>query len=197
MRHEEENAMPAPKPLTDAPIYQLKVTLHDSKPPIWRRIQVPGDISLAKLHRILQVALGWTDAHLHEFRVGGTAYGVPDREFGMDVKNEKTVRLQQVAPGEKARFTYTYDFGDDWEHDILVEKILPPDPATYYPRALAGARACPPEDSGGIWSYPELLEALRDPEHPEHEEMLEWVGEDFDPEDFDLEDIDAALRRMR
>lgn len=189
--------MPTPKQSTTSRIYQLKVTLRGSKPPIWRRIQVPGDVTLAKLHDILQVAMGWTNSHMHQFITGAGYYGVPDRESGLDIKSERTARLERIAPAEKIRFIYEYDFGDSWQHEILVEKILPPEAGVRYPLCITGKRSGPPEDCGGIWGYEELLAATRDPENPEHEEMLEWVGDDFDPEAFDLEEINAALQRLR
>jgi hypothetical protein len=175
-------------------IYQLKVTLRESKPPIWRRIQAPSDISLARLHQILQVVMGWTDSHLHQFIVGGTIIGVPDPDFGVEVKNERTVRLSQVVRGEKSKFVYEYDFGDGWQHDILVEKVLQAEPGARYPICLAGKRACPPEDCGGVWGYDDLLEVIRNPDNPEHDEMLEWLGGDFDPEAFDVDAVNQELR---
>jgi hypothetical protein len=181
----------------DEPIYQLKITLMGSKPPIWRRVQVPGSISLYKLHQILQVVMGWEESHLHQFKFGRVYYGEPDPDFRDDMKNERRAKLMEVAPNEKDRFIYEYDFGDSWEHDILVEKILPAEPGTAYPFCLTGKRACPPEDCGGVWGYESLLEAIRDPNHPEHEEMLEWVGEDFAPEAFSLDETNEALGSIR
>ena len=184
-------------------IYQIKVTLKHSKPPIWRRIQVRGDTRLDKLHHILQTVMGWWDAHLHQFIVGGRGhiyYGEPNPDFadwGMDMQDETKVRLYQLAAGEKFRFVYEYDFGDGWEHDLLVEKILPPEEGVAYPRCLKGKRACPPEDVGGVWGYGYFLEAIHDPDHPEHEEFLEWIGGDFDPEAFDLAEVNEALQRLR
>lgn len=195
--------MPTPKETTAKPasqtIYQLKVTLTDSKPPIWRRIQVPADITLSKLHHILQTAMGWSDSHLHQFIVGDTFYGVPDPDAApdMETKNESRVKLSKIAPAEKSRFVYEYDFGDSWEHAILVEKILPAAEGVQYPLCLTGKRACPPEDVGGVWGYDEFLEAIKDPKHPDHEEMLEWADEGFDPEAFDLDAINKALRKMK
>jgi hypothetical protein len=183
-----------------ADIYQIKVTLRDSKPPIWRRIQVPSDINLGKLHRILQVVMGWTDSHLHQFIVGETYYGEPDpdyRAMGMEMRDEKRVKLNQLVRGEKSRLRYEYDFGDSWEHELLVEKILPPEPGVRYPLCLKGKGACPPEDVGGVWGYDSFLEAIADPKHPEHDDMLEWVGGEFDPEAFDLDEVNEALRYVR
>jgi len=184
---------------TPSQIYQLKITLRGIRPPIWRRVQVPGDISLGKLHRIIQAVMGWDDYHLHQFEVDRTYYGPPspkDEFWGFEMKNEHLARLNRIAPREKDKFTYEYDFGDSWKHEILVEKILPPEEGVRYPRCIKGRRACPPEDCGGIWGYENLLEILRDPNHPEHESMLEWSGE-FDPEEFDLEAANEALKFVR
>ncbi len=189
--------MAAPKTPADKSIYQLKVTLKGIRPPIWRRIQVPGDINLGKLHRILQVVMGWSDSHLHLFTSGGMEFGVPDREFGMETRNERTARLSQVVRGEKSKIVYEYDFGDSWEHVVLVEKILPPDPSVRYPTCLKGKRACPPEDCGGVWGYADLLEALADPKHEQHQEMRRWIGGDFDPEAFDLDAVNRQLQQLR
>lgn len=172
-------------------IYHLKVTLRHVKPPVWRRIEVPADIKLGKLHEVLQIAMGWTDSHLHGFRKGRESYGVPDPDFPGDFKNERNVRLDSLA-GEGETLIYEYDFGDGWEHDLKVEKIVPAAPGVHYPRCTAGKRACPPEDCGGPWGYAELLQAIKDPKHEEHEELLEWVGEEFDPGYFDIDEINAA-----
>lgn len=185
-----------PKKADDSAVYQLKVTLKGSKPPIWRRFQVRGSTTLAKLHRILQIVMGWEDYHLHQFIVGGVYYGVPDPDWDLDVKSERWVKLEQVVSDVKDHFVYEYDFGDSWEHEIVVEKVVPPEPDVRYPICLTGKRACPPEDVGGIWGYPEFLEAIHNPEHPEHEAMLEWIGGAFDPEAFDLEAVNQALRRL-
>ena len=150
-------------------IYQIKVTLKHSKPPIWRRTQVPGDVNLGRLHRILQVVMGWEDYHLHQFIVGDDYYGEPHPDYevwGPEMRDEGRASLAQIAPGEKAKFLYEYDFGDGWEHELLVEKILPPEPGVDYPRCLKGKRACPPEDVGGVWGYANFLEAISDPGHP-------------------------------
>ncbi|MGB3203084.1 MAG: plasmid pRiA4b ORF-3 family protein [Nodosilinea sp.] len=182
---------------SDQPIYQLKITLKGARPPIWRRVQVPSDITLAKLHKIIQLAMGWYNCHLHEFEVQGQTYGQPMPEYDFDVLNEQRMRLNQFVTGEKFKFAYLYDMGDGWDHDVLVEKILAPDPDTRYPVCIKGKRACPPEDCGGVWGYAELLEVLRDPNHSEHDEMLEWVGGHFDSEAFDLEEANRQLKRIR
>jgi len=180
-----------------APIYQLKITLRDIKPPVWRRVQAPGNITLAKLHTLIQVVMGWTDSHLHSFQVGDVLYGVPDPDYEFDVKSSRRVRLAEVAPVEKSKIRYEYDFGDSWEHDIVVEKVLPPDPNVRLPVCLTGRRACPPEDVGGVWGYAHFLEIMRNPEDPEHEEMLNWYGAEFDPEAFDAAEITRELQKMK
>jgi Plasmid pRiA4b ORF-3-like protein len=174
-------------------IFQLKIQLARISPPIWRRVLVPGEVDLGELHAIIQTAFGWTDSHLHEFEVGRDRYGTPDRDWGRDdVADESGVRLfRLVREGEK--LTYTYDFGDGWEHWITVEKVTAPAAGARYPTCTAGRRACPPEDVGGPWSYPDFCEAIKNPEHPEHEERLEWVGGSFDPDAFDLAATGAAL----
>ncbi|MBI5251799.1 MAG: plasmid pRiA4b ORF-3 family protein [Desulfomonile tiedjei] len=187
--------MPVKKKSDEKRAYQIKVTLRDIRPPIWRRMLVPCDIRLDNLHRVLQVVMGWTDSHLHEFIIDGVSYGDPslDVDMGDDVENEKRFNLHKVVPGEKSKFHYLYDFGDSWEHEILVEKILPIEKGTRYPVCLAGKRACPPEDCGGAPGYENLLEALKDPSHPEHEEMFEWLPGDFDSEKFDIKSINVEL----
>jgi hypothetical protein len=178
------------------PIYQIKITLRYIAPPVWRRIEVPADIKLGKLHRMLQAVMGWTDSHLHAFRIGRLSYGVPDPEFPDDMKNERTMRLDNIA-ATGDMIIYEYDFGDGWEHELKIEKVLTPEPDMRYPRCTAGKRACPPEDCGGPPGYEHLLEVLRDPKHEEHEEMREWIGRDFDPEEFDLAEVNEMLKNTR
>ena len=187
----------ATKRAQSAPIYQIKVTLKGISPPIWRRLQLRADTRLSDLHHILQIAMGWTDSHLHQFKVGETYYGEPSPDDWMEMRDERKARLSQVAPGEKARLLYDYDFGDSWEHAIVVEKVLAPEPGVHYPVCVKGKRACPPEDVGGIWGYASFLEAIGDPAHPEHEDMREWIGGAFDPEAFDLDEVNATLRELR
>jgi hypothetical protein len=191
--------MPARKAARPAEIYQIKVTLRHIRPPIWRRIEVGSEIKLDKLHRILQEAMGWTDSHLHQFIVGDSFYGQPDPDFDydLDMDDETKVKLNQIVSGEKFKFIYEYDFGDGWEHELLIEKIGPPEDGVDYPRCLTGKRACPPEDVGGVWGYETFLEAMADPTHPEHEVYTEWIGDEFDAEAFDLEGINIGLKRIR
>ncbi len=185
-------------PKTPNKIYQIKVTLKNIKPPVWRRILVPHNTTLLKLHDILQIVMGWKDYHLHEFTIEGSAFGDPENdEYGdRDILNEADYKLNQVIFREGQRFDYEYDFGDGWSHDLLVEKILPRQKGVRYPVCVTGKRACPPEDVGGPWGYEDFLRAIRDPFHSEHEEYLTWIGGEFDPEAFDLEEINAQLRTM-
>lgn len=181
-----------------APVYQIKVELRGAKPPIWRRLEVPADISLARLHAVIQVAFDWDDSHLHVFETPSGEFGVADAELGH--RAEAPVTLEQVAPDVRSKIRYTYDFGDGWEHDILVEKVLDRDETASYPRCTGGRRAAPPEDCGGIGGYADLVEILADPAHPEHEDMLEWLGLDdaaqFDPAGFDATAVSQALSRL-
>ncbi len=176
-------------------IYQLKVTLKDVRPPIWRRVLVP-DISLTRLHEILQVVMGWENYHLYDFEVRGDLYTDPRGKDDLDMEDASQVKLSQIASKEKAKFRYIYDFGDNWQHEVLVEKLLPSEAGKTYPVCVTGKRACPPEDVGGPWGYMEFAEAIQDPEHEQHEELLEWRGE-FDPEAFDLDAVNQELRRLR
>lgn len=192
----ERGKAPRVKPEASSSIYQIKVTLEGSRPSIWRRFQAPGDISLPRLHAVLQIVMGWTNSHLHEFKAGGRYYGEPDPDFGDELKmvDERQARLNQIAPRVRSRFVYEYDFGDSWEHELVVEKILPPEKGVQYPRCLDGKRACPPDDVGGVWGYQDFLDAIRDPDHPDHEDMIAWIGGEFDPEAFDLRGVNGALQ---
>lgn len=173
-------------------IYQLKITLKGIRPPIWRRIQICNDNTLGDLHYAIQGSMGWSDSHLHCFEIVGTEYGsVLDED--PNVKDETRFKLSKLIPIEKFKFNYLYDFGDSWQHEILLEKILEPDPKIKYPICIKAKRACPPDDCGGVWGYAEFLEAIQDPKNPEHEELLEWVGGFFDPEAVDLDEINAHL----
>jgi hypothetical protein len=178
-------------------VYQLKVTLKGSKPPIWRRVMVPGKFSLYKLHQVVQISMGWTNSHLHQFLIDGEYYSIPDPDDSEAVIDEHRYALGRIAPVEKCKFLYEYDFGDSWEHIILVEKILPPEKGCKYPVCLKGKRACPPEDVGGIWGYEDFLEAISDPGHEQHDSYLEWMDGEFDPEEFDLDEINQALQRVK
>ncbi len=184
-------------PKSTALVYQLKVKLRDSKPPIWRRLVVPGSITLYQLHQIIQIAMGWTDSHLHQFIIAGEYFGIPSPEDWQPAMDERRCRLNQIAPSEKVKFIYEYDFGDSWEHEILVEKIQAPEAGIKYPLCIKGKRACPPEDVGGAWGYMEFVEAMHDPNHAAHDSYVEWWGDDFDPEEFDIESVNEALQRIK
>jgi hypothetical protein len=189
---------PTKKPPAQRNIFQLKISLDGVQPPIWRRLQVPGDISLFKLHFIFQIAMGWTNSHLHEFHIAGQYYGTlfEDDWEEREIRPEKDNQLEQVIPGKGFQFRYVYDFGDNWTHTILVEDILEPAERQHYPTCLTGARACPPEDVGGTWGYTEFLEVLADPNHLEQESYLTWAGGKYDPEAFNLDQIDRDLRNF-
>ncbi len=179
--------------------YQLKITLEGVEPPIWRRVLVPGDIKLGALHSVIQEAMGWTDSHLHMFEVGDDRYSDLDFEWeDDDVKDAWKVRLHDVAPKVNDSFIYVYDMGDGWRHEVVVEAIPPSDPRFKgVPVCIDGARACPPEDCGGIGGYEDFLTAISDPSHEEHKNMLSWVGGNFDPEALDLTAINKSLTKLK
>ena len=186
------------------PLYQLKITLRRSRPPIWRRVVVRSDMKLDRLHTVIQVAMGWTNSHLHQFSAGAgfalTFYGTPDPEcagMGNRTLDERRYTIADLAPAARRKIGYEYDFGDSWEHQVAVEKVLPPDAAFRHPVCLAGANACPPEDCGGMGGYYNLLDIMADAKHPEHEEMEEWIGGGFDPAEFDLDGINSVLKRIK
>jgi hypothetical protein len=186
---------PAVRKAPGSTVHRLKITLRGSQPPIWRRLEVPSDSTLEQLHHIIQTAFGWEGYHMWVFQTPAGDYGLADHELGH--RNAASQRLGKAASRPGARLGYTYDFGDDWEHDILIEAVIDAVPGAAYPHCLAGRRACPPEDCGGIWGYQELLEILADPGHDEHAERLEWLGLDsagqFDPATFDIAEVNSAL----
>jgi hypothetical protein len=170
-------------------IYQFKITLLDTKPKIWRRIQIP-DCKLNTLHYHIQAVMGWTNSHLHHFIIGRERYGIPEHlDYNGDgsIIDSKKIMLSDIVPadGKKVAFRYTYDFGDNWEHEVLFERVVNPDPKVKYPVCLDGERAAPPEDCGGTPGYEHLLEVLADPAQEEYHDALRWVGEGFDPDPFD------------
>jgi hypothetical protein len=184
-------------------ILQLQIVLNYLRPAIWRRVRVRGDIPLGLLHAVIQVAMGWTNSHLHHFLVGERYYSDPS--FGLDdysdeeqTLDENQAVLTQVAPHKGDAFLYEYDFGDSWEHVIRVEKIQAPDPSwTAFAECIDGARACPPEDCGGVPGYEDLLETLKHPKREECKELMEWLGGSFDPEAFDLNRVNRHLRKLK
>lgn len=180
-------------------VYQLRIDLVGSKPPIWRRILIDPDRSMHDLHCAIQNAMGWMNSHLHSFEKGGVYFEEPNEEFddlGWGERyDEHDYSIGSVLMFEKDYINYTYDFGDDWQHKIRLEKILPYDPDQPLPACIKGKNACPPDDIGGLWGYYDFLEIINDPEHPEHDEYAEWVGCDTcDPTEFDLQETDMMMR---
>jgi hypothetical protein len=178
------------------PVFQVKITLAEvAKPPVWRRLLVPAAIRLDRLHQVIQATMGWDNYHLHVFSDGRVNYGIPDPELAF--RDERKATLHDLLPREGGRARYTYDFGDDWEHEIVVEKLLAAEPGMAYPVCVAGEGACPPEDCGGAWGYEHLRQVLADPSSQEHEDMLTWLGldkaGDFDPYRFDVDNANRAL----
>ena len=178
-------------------VFQIKVTLMSIFPLIWRRIQTQ-DCTLADLHRLLQIAMGWEFEHLYRFNIGGVEFMDFDMATDNDAQDACDTYLSDVLPARnrRPRFHYLYDFGDQWMHQLVVEERFQPEQGIKYPICVAGQRACPPEDCGGPWGYPDFVETISNADHRRHEETLEWVGGEFDPERFDLESVNKELRRM-
>jgi hypothetical protein len=187
-----ETTRSAPPLKHSTSIYELKITLRDIRPPIWRRLRVRSDVTLLKFHGILQSVMGWMDGHLHQFSAKSKVYGAVDLELP-ERENEKKVLLSQVLGKPKDSLVYEYDFGDGWEHAVVLEQVLEAAPGGKYPYVVSGKRACPPEDCGGTGGYGYLLAVLADPKHLEHAEMVEWVGDSFDPEAFDVGEINRGF----
>jgi hypothetical protein len=220
---------PGNKPESPTPrARQLRITLLGTKPKIWRRVLLPADVSLGDLHAVIQVAMGWEDAHLHEFTrrgkkltrkeedelrrradkldvdlrelTGERTFSDPSFELEF-AEDEFAVQLAEVAPAARSKLSYLYDMGDSWEHEVLVEKLIEPEPGTPILQCLGGEGACPPEDSGGVWGYYDKLDALKDPDHEIHDEAVDWLGDDFDPDAFDVarvnRDLFATCRRKK
>ena len=177
-------------------VYQLKVTLKGVRPPIWRRVLVGDTTTLARLHAILQVVMGWEDSHMHSFKIDGVEYGEPSIDSYVTVKDERRFALGEVVSKVKTKFLYTYDFGDEWQHELLVEEILPIAAEQPLPACVAGKRAGPPEDVGGAWGYMALLEARDNPRHPERENFARLIAA-YDPEAFDLAAVNTRLRQVK
>ena len=180
------------------PIYQLKISLLDIEPPVWRRLQVDGSLTLERLHTVIQKAMGWQNAHLYEFEVRGRRYGVPEPdEPEYEVEPVWKITLREAAPVGGTSFRYVYDLGDGWTHEVLAERIETPTQTLRPPVCVAGDRRCPPEDCGGPGGYEELLKAIRDRDHPEHADMVRWVGRGFNPEAFDVASVNRRLRLLK
>jgi hypothetical protein len=183
--------MSTPKTSAHTNIIQLKVTLRGVKPPVWRRLLMPGTMTLGQLHMAIQAAMGWHDCHLHIFDVGGEPFG--DQRSVDDVADEKRPTLNGLLRSSVVRFGYTYDYGDNWKHKIAIEKSEPAVEGRSYPVCIGGKRNCPPEDCGGAWGYAQLLAIMADPNHPEHADQIDWIGEEFDPNEFNLDCANTVL----
>jgi len=176
-------------------VYQFKISLKGIRPPIWREIQVPETYTFWDFHVAIQDAMGWQDYHLHEFELLKSStgskmnIGIPDEDFGRKVLPGWTQKIADYFSSENRAASYLYDFGDDWEHQIELQKIIPKKRGMSYPVCTNGKRACPPEDCGGIWGYEDLLEIIKDPTHEEYEGMMEWLGGEFDPEHFEVKKV--------
>lgn len=175
-------------------IYQFKITLKHTSPPIWRRIQVPGNLDLIDLHDIIQVFMGWDNDHLFGFVVGGVRYEDNEETGDPSIKGVYETLISSAFTRKGVKGIYTYDFGDNWEHELLVEGIIDPEPGIKYPICIDGKCSCPPEDCGGVGGYYRLIDILKDPKHEEYSDMVEWVGDGIDPEKFDC---DSANRRLK
>jgi hypothetical protein len=181
----------------DDHVVTFRVTLLGTEPSVWRRLEVPSSLALDRLHEILVTAMGWFDYHLHAFEINGRRYGVPDDSFGFDdTLPESEIVLADLVGVGVDRFIYEYDFGDGWQHEIVIESLGEPASDANYPRCVAGDRACPPEDCGGIPGFAEFVEAMADPRHPEHEALRDWYGGDFDPASFSAEQTSLLLRML-
>jgi hypothetical protein len=176
-------------------IYQFKITLREIKPKIWRSIQVPSNYSFWDFHVAIQDAMGWQDYHLHQFTIinpktgESEVIGIADDESFQEIIAGKKAKISKYFLSPKDKANYEYDFGDGWEHEITLEKILPVNANDKYPQCIAGARACPPEDCGGVYGYENLLKIIKDPNHEEYKEQIKWLGGEFNPEDFDHKSV--------
>ncbi len=182
--------------------YRLKISLLYLEPPIWRLVQVPAEMTLANLHEVIQLCMGWTDSHLHQFVVGDNFYAPSDLDDDwsqVKMLDEGKYKLCDLEAEMQNRFIYEYDFGDGWQHEIKIEKVIHPEKnPSGYPVLMAGERACPPEDIGGPPGYENFLAALSDPENEDHREMLDWYGtESFDPDYFEMDGINKILKKMK
>lgn len=178
-------------------VHELTITLLGVEPPVWRRVQVASGVTLSRVHGDIQAVMGWSNSHLHQFAIGDIRYGSPDPDylpaFGDPVHDERKSKLGPLAQ-KGDRFIYEYDFGDSWEHEIVVEQILGAGPGSATSRCLDGSSACPPEDVGGWPGYADFLEAMADPRHPDHDDLSEWIGGRWDPELFNLDGANQALK---
>jgi hypothetical protein len=179
-------------------IYQIQIALKGFKPKIWRRILIPSNMLLSEFHYVIQGVMGWENAHLHQFIKDRIFYSEPLEDLDdLDTEDYTGIRVSDLLESEKDSLIYEYDFGDGWEHLIVLEKILPETSGTLLPVCLSGKMNCPPEDCGGVWGYAEMLEILKQPDHEEYESYIDWLGEEFDPEYFDKDEVNRLLQGMR
>ena len=191
------SALTEPSGQYEGDIVTLKITLKGTRPAVWRRVEVPASCDLAKVHGVLNAAMGWHDRHLHEFDIEGRRYGIPDTDWFPE--GDFTIPEEQVILGDLARvgvrhFTYGYDFGDGWRHSVTIESIAPAEPGVFYPRCTDGRRAAVPEDCGGVSGFADFVEAMASTKHPEHAELKSWYGDDYDPVAFSAEEVSRVLR---
>lgn len=182
--------------MIDGNIYELRIALAENKPEIWRVLQVPASITLRKLHKVIQLVMGWENYHLYSFEKGGIIFGRPDPDFADYTINDNSIPLYCLLKREGDQLSYIYDFGDNWQHQVSLQRILPENPDMKSPLCLDGTNACPPEDCGSHHGYDQYREAMLDPTHEQHEEYLSWRGT-FDPYAFDLLAVNRALRRVK
>jgi hypothetical protein len=179
-------------------IYQIQIALIGFKPKIWRRLLIPSDLLLSDLHKIIQTSMGWENEHLHQFIKNRMFYTVrmKDDDFWDEMANVdyKKIKISDLLTEEGEKIIYEYDFGDNWEHDVILEKILPFDKKMEIPFCLNGKMNCPPEDCGGIWGYSDMLKIIKQPGHKEYNNVIEWLGDEFDSEYFDRDQINKLLK---
>jgi hypothetical protein len=176
-------------------IIRVSITLLDVDPAIWRRIEAPANLSLEGLHDVIQVVIGWADCHLHHFQIGSLRYGAPMPD-DVDTQDGRKVKLATLIDDGERAFEYVYDYGDEWRCVVVLEAAAAMIPGLAYPRLIEGARRGPPEDVGGPWGYGEFLEAIADPKHKRHAELLEWCGGDFDPQQLNITEINRSLASL-
>ncbi len=187
----------APRPYFGGPsVHTLRIELLYVEPTVWRRFVVPSETKLPKFNRMLEAAMGWEGYHLHMFEIADLRFGVLDEDDD-DVIDERRITVKQLLPRVGSQVRWAYDFGDNWQHDVVVEAVEEPSPDARYPICTGGERACPPEDCGGVGGYEELREVLADPCHDEHEHLREWAGAGFDADAFDQMSVTKHLRQVR
>lgn len=182
--------------MTSDRIARIRIQLDDVAPAIWRRVEVPLTSSLKALHDVIQAVMLFEDYHLFQFEIGDRRYGYPDPEWGDDMRDARNIRLGPILARGETRFTYTYDFGDDWRHTVVVEEVVAADPMIDYPRFIDGARRAPPEDVGGLPGFEEFLRVMAAPDDPESDNIMTWYGRLFEPDDMGLSTINERLTKL-